>query len=87
MEAVDGYWAAIECRSVQVERPRTSTSGGHSVEGSAKGSVEGEVVEDEELRSRLGMVLELEAPEDLAIAIQLETEVQERQLGRALANY
>jgi hypothetical protein len=28
--AFSGYVAAIECRSVQVERPSCSTSGGHS---------------------------------------------------------
>lgn len=25
-----GYWAAIECRRVHEDRPRASTSGGHS---------------------------------------------------------
>lgn len=37
MSAFSGYAAAIECRRVQVERPSSSTSGGHSdgVEGAA----------------------------------------------------
>lgn len=36
--AVSGYVAARECRKVQVERPRASTSGGHS--GLAVGALE-----------------------------------------------
>jgi hypothetical protein len=60
------------CRSVQVERPSCSTSGGQS-EGSeredvaAAGGVEGET-------------LSLEPGAERAMAIQEETEVQERHL-------
>ena len=62
--AAAGYVAAILCRSVQVERPSSSTSGGQSGVGEAIGA---------------GALAFLPA-EDFIIAIQAADEVQVRHL-------
>ena len=62
------------CRSVQVERPSCSTSGGQS---------EGRVAAREDVAAAggvLGETLSLEPGAERAMAIQEETEVQERHL-------
>lgn len=85
MSAFSGYVAAIECKRVQVERPKASTSGGQSdgislgegVAGAARGVVE--VVDD---------VAEVEVDaegSDLACFVRARHEdidVQVRQLNR-----
>lgn len=77
--AVSGYVAAIEWRSVQVERPRACTSGGQSegTEGTVEVGVEAWVEDD---------VAELDGVEVAALfcfvmASQEDTSVQVRQLG------
>ena len=61
------------CRSVQVERPSCSTSGGQS-EGRAREDVAA-------AGGVLGDTLSLEPGAERAMAIHEETEVQERHLG------
>ena len=65
------------CRRVQVERPSCSTSGGQSegIEEKEAFAVEGAVV----VCAALGL-LSLDAGAERAMAIQEETEVQERHL-------
>ena len=84
--AVSGYVAAMECSRVQVERPSSSTSGGHS-----GGIVLGEGVAGA-ARGTVGVVLVLVDGElsDLACLVrffQAATEVQVRQLVIWLVNF
>lgn len=78
--AVSGYVAAIECRRVQVERPRASTSGGQS-EG-MEGIGEALVV----VFASVAFVVELGDPvaglDCFVMASQEDTDVQVRQLLR-----
>lgn len=76
--AVSGYVAAIECRRVQVERPRASTSGGQS--GGIEGIGEGLVV----VSVSVVFVVELGDPEAgldcFVMASHEDTDVHVRQL-------
>ena len=67
------------CRSVQVERPSCSTSGGHS-EGRAREDVAA-------AGGVLGETLSLEPGAERAMAIHEETEVQERHLHVHISIY
>ena len=74
--------AEIECRSVQVLRPSSSTSGGQSVRGPTTGAKE------EVVLAAVVAVLKLPAEsfffDTLAMAIQSAAEVHERHLGGSL---
>ena len=67
------------CRSVQVERPSCSTSGGQS-EGRAREDVAA-------AGGVLGDTLSLEPGAERAMAIHEETEVQERHLGVDVSDF
>lgn len=70
-----GYEAVRECRSVHVERPSCSTSGGHSLDDDVLGV-------EEEAATAAPAAAPLEAAEAfLAIVRQDAADVQRRHLG------